>query len=165
MNYFLYDTLLSMFNIIIPMCILMFLSLFYIRYIRLSKYKELNTRKKDTVDFCFRDKTNYEKFIYLAETSDFNKYNHNIENSEAEILSILTTFDKISIALNNNVFDEKIIIEYYGKYFVQFYSIFRYFILKRRESSRNPELFIEYEKLARRWFENSEYIGGGMYER
>ncbi|MBD5215479.1 MAG: DUF4760 domain-containing protein [Bacteroidales bacterium] len=103
--------------------------------------------------------------MYLAETSDFNKYNHNIKNSEAEILSILTTFDKISIALKNNVFDEKIIIDYYGKYFVHFYSIFRYFILKRRESSRNPELFIEYEKLARRWFENSEYIGGGMYER
>lgn len=165
-NYLFHETIINMFNIMIPMVILMLLMLFYMRYIKITRYRELNKRKKDTIDFCFSDKTNYEQFIFITETSDFDRFNQDIETTDTEILSILTTFDKISIALKNNIFDEKIIIEYYGKYFIHFYSIFRYFILKRRESSKNPELFIEYEKLVRRWSENSYfYERGGIYER
>lgn len=165
-NYLFYETITTMFNIMIPMGILMLLMLFYMRYIKTASYKELNKRKKDSIDFCFSDKTNYEQFIYITETSDFNRFNQEVAIKDSEILSILTTFDKISIALKNNIFDEKIIIEYYGKYFIHFYSIFRFFILKRRESSKNPELFIEYEKLVRRWSDNSYfYERGGVYER
>lgn len=102
--------------------------------------------KKYTFDFCNNDKTNYEEYIVNSIRKEYNK--------KEVILKILTQFDKISIGLKHEIFVEQIIYDYYGKYFIDFYNENRFFIIQRRETSSNPDLFIEYEILVRRWDSN-----------
>jgi hypothetical protein len=119
----------------------------YIVYRKQNRKKERLKVINDTMTFCFDDKTNYENLIYQEMFS----YKLDGDALNTNQLQVLATFDKISIALKNKVFDENIIIDYYGKYFIHFYYVSKYFILKRREMTKNPDLFIEYEMLVRRW--------------
>lgn len=135
---------------------LLFLS--YMLYRKQSRLNEKMKIKKDTIDFCFNDKVNYEEIIYSEKLLSFNRK----DAPDEKILMVLSLFDKISIALKHNVYDESIIIDYYGKYFIHFYAQCRYFILQRREATKNPDLFIEYEMLIRRWERNSFGLEGGL---
>ncbi|MFZ4412686.1 MAG: DUF4760 domain-containing protein [Bacteroidales bacterium] len=116
---------------------LAFMAIYY--YILISRKKTLDNRRKDTVNFFFQDKINYEKVIIENRQPDPNK--------EQDILEILGIFEKLAISIKCRVFDKEVLLEFYGKYMIHFYKEFKYFILKRREESGNPYLFIEYEKL------------------
>lgn len=143
--------------IILYMIILYTIMLFSIWYRKYLSKKELRQNKRDTINFCINDTLNYEELIGRFISSGIGNYNNNNEGRITELLSILMNFDKISIAVHNEVFDKDIIMSYYGKYFVQFYKEFKYFILTRRTETKNPYLFIEYEKLAINWGSEYEY--------
>lgn len=138
------------------------LIVFYLSYTRNISHREKMKIRKDTIDFCFCDNTNYEDIINKAVFEGYSFDREGEKMPESQILFILTTFDKLSIALKNNVFDERIIIEYYGKYFLHFYGVCRFFIIKRREMSKNPDLFIEYEKLVIRWKSETNLLDWGI---
>jgi len=119
--------------------------LFLFYYKKLSQKRDLENKKKETLAFCFNDKINYESIvIHFMRKSEWQIDNINI-------FEVLSNFDKISIALKHNIFDENIIYDYYCKYFILFYNEYQYFIIERRNMSSNSDLFIEYEKLVRRW--------------
>lgn len=109
-------------------------------YLLYNRRKSIETRKKETINFFFQDKINYEKVII-----DTRSKIH--FDNEQNILEILGIFEKLAISIKTKVFDREVLLEYYGKYMIHFYREFKYFILKRREESGNPYLFIEYEKL------------------
>ncbi|NLR91678.1 DUF4760 domain-containing protein [Flammeovirga agarivorans] len=118
-------------------------------YILSSRKKEKELKKKETVNFFFSDKINYEKVI-------IDKRNGLLDDEDSRILEILSVFEKMSISIKTKVYDEEVILEYYGKYMIHFFKEFKFFILIRREKSGNPYLFIEYEKLVNRINKNDK---------
>ncbi|MDR6459062.1 hypothetical protein J2786_002169 [Chryseobacterium vietnamense] len=128
--------------------ILYFVIIFLFYYRKINQKRQIDNLKTYTFDFCTKDDTNYEKFM-------INYFDHKgWKTTDDATFMILANFDKISIALKHRVFHEEIIYDYYAKYFIQFYSEFQFFIIQRREMTANPDLFIEYEKLVRRWKNN-----------
>lgn len=138
---------------------LMFITLgFMLVYFFLLSYKrkQVETRRKETVNFFFQDKINYEKVII--------DFRNNKTNNEYDILEILGIFEKLAISVKTKVFDKEVLLEYYGNYMVHFYKEFKFFILKRREDSGNPYLFIEYEKLVNQVQNDIKYKTQNYYE-
>lgn len=127
---------------------------------RQARLKEDMKRKKYTVEFCMNDETNYDGFINDVmfiqdyERHDRNDLNHNTASFLQKLNIIFDKFEKISIGVQAEVFDEEIIRTYYEKYFRICYNIYKYPILEARNSTRNPSMFIEYEKLVHKWEEN-----------
>jgi hypothetical protein len=116
-----------------------------------------DNRKKYTLEFCFSDKTDYD-LIFKSE-----KYNNNINSlfKENDLLNVFSNFEKIAIGIKNEIFDEKIIKEYYGKYFFIYY---QYFIFNLKEMNnnnyKNVFYFIEYEKIIKKWNINNSFDNG-----
>lgn len=125
-------------------------------YLLYSRKKNIENRKKETVNFFFKDKINYEKVII--------DYKNNPYNTEKDILEILGVFEKLAISIKTKVFDKEVLLEYYGKYMIHFYKEFKFFILRRREDSGNPYLFIEYEKLVNMIQNDVNYKNQNYYE-
>jgi hypothetical protein len=118
----------------------------YKKYLILKKEQS----KKYTLEFCFNDKTDYDFIL----TND--RYSHNkIRNlfMEKEVINIFSHFEKIAIGIKNNIFDEKIMMEFYGKYFILYYQYFLINLknLNNYKNAQNIYYFIEYEKLAKKW--------------
>ena len=151
-----YDVILIALQVIIQFQTLVFVLYFMMKNMENNRKIKIEIRKKQTMDFCFNDKENYEYLLSFAEKVVLKKSIDNkttIAVGDKEMLLVLDKFEKIAIALKNNVYDENIISEYYGKYFVHFYLALRFFILDLRDTSKNSDLFLEYEKLARKWDE------------
>lgn len=153
-----YKAMPSIFTFFILYAIVLYtILIFSFRYRKDLKNKESLQKRRDSINFCMNDKMNYEQAFINQKEYSYTDYKVDNDRKFNELLVVLTQFDKISIAVNNCVYDENIIKSYYGKYFVQFYEYFNYFILTRRNDTKNPFLFIEYEKLAINWSKEYEY--------
>ncbi len=132
------------YELTIGISILYSIILFLFYFKKLTTKRDIEKKKQESMNFCFNDKFDYEKFVTEDER-------HRFFSEDKQALKILSNFDKISIALKHNILDEPVIFDYYNKYFIHFYNEYQYFIIERRQKSENPDLFLEFEKLARRW--------------
>ena len=60
------------------------------------------------------------------------------------------------IGVKNEIFDEKIIGDYYARYFFAYHKIAKYYLLEYRNNNNDPFVFIEFEKLTKKWQNNNE---------
>ena len=49
------------------------LFLFYMNYMRISRESIKRKTRKDTIDFCFQDDTNYEELVHFTATEQYQK--------------------------------------------------------------------------------------------
>ncbi|MFK9118469.1 DUF4760 domain-containing protein [Peribacillus frigoritolerans] len=128
-----------------------------------TRLKVISERKRYTMEFCLNDKLNYNNLIQNGIYSEDYKFQEKREDSDIlkDLNNVFNNFDKISIAVNNGVFDEEIIRTYYEKYFIIYYENFRYSILRARDTFDNPYMFIEYEKMVSFWYEVRRNVNGG----
>lgn len=132
------------------------LAFIFMKWRRIQSEKAKLQLKRYTMEYCINDKSNYEQILSNSNES-LNKLNNN--NDFENVIPILLNFEKISIGLNNGLFDEEIIKSYYGKYFITVHSKYKYFILKRRDLNQAPYMFIEFERLINRWSNYGESKG------
>lgn len=142
------------FNIFQAFTMILFLYIFIfflLFYLRLNKRKRQEDKEKFTFNFCLGDDNNYELYLSMKEEIK-EKYNkENFMRFSEEIMKLLNHFEKIAIGINLEIFDEKIIKQYYKLNFIRFYKIYKYGIDNMRERNQEPYLLIEFEKLTRRW--------------
>lgn len=135
--------------------IIIMLSFMFIIIISIRGYKYYLITKKEkikqyTLEFCFNDKTDYD-FILTTDRYTQNKIRNLF--MEKDVINVFSHFEKIAIGIKNNIFDEKIMMEYYGKYFYLYYQYFLINLknLNKYKNTQNIYYFIEYEKLAKKW--------------
>lgn len=137
-------------------CYLLFLSLFYaLRYLKKSNENKI---KKYTFEFCVNDNKDYSAILSNVFSKDLNKKSHIIDS---DLFTVLSFFEKISIGVKNEIFDEKIIGDYYARYFFVYHRIAKHYLLEYRNNNNDPFVFIEFEKLTKKWRNNSEL---GVYD-
>lgn len=134
------------------------ISLFMIAYILSIYFKnrlieDVGRRKEITIDLCIKDEKNYE--LYLK-NKHYNILASDRLTDNAEVNKILSYFEKISIGINTNVYDEEIVRSYYENYFTSFYKMYKHHILEYRDNYNLPFLYIEYEKTVKKWDNSRE---------
>ena len=135
---------------------LLFFVLYYtIRYLKKNNDSKL---KKYTFEFCVNDTKNYPKIISNSLDKDFDSKRKSIDT---ELFEILSFFDKISIGVKNGIFNEEIIADYYARYFFLYHRVAKHYLLEYRNNNNDPFVFIEFEKLTKKWRNNREL---GVYD-
>lgn len=119
---------------------------------RQKKRQDTIAMKKYTLELCMRDNFDYEN-ILLSEKQPYYKQLESKQNKiiEGNILKVLSYFDKIAIGLANGMYDEEIIMQYYGKYFLTFLEYYKYSLKKYRNIKESPFIFIHFERYANKW--------------
>lgn len=122
------------------------------RYLFSQRIKAKKDRRRYTLELCLADPRVYENILSDKRIP----YYKQIENDEQilglnDVNEALSYFEKISIGMLTNVYDEDLIRLYYEKYFIMFYEFYKYYILKYRDRNDLPFLYIEYEKYVKRW--------------
>ena len=136
--------------VIILISYLLFFILFYV--IRYLKRNNEDRVKKYTFEFCTNDKTNYTSLISRIQSKSTRG-----NEIDSELFGVLSHFEKIAIGVKNKIFNKEIISDYYARYFVLFYQVSKYeVLLEYRNSNNAPFVFIEFEKLANKWANDSE---------
>lgn len=139
------------------LCYVLFLALFYVfKYLKKSNDNKI---KKYTFEFCVNDNKDYSAILSSIFQKDFNnKKSHTIDS---ELFIVLSFFEKIAIGVKNEIFDEKIIGDYYARYFFTYHRIAKHYLLEYRNNNNDPFVFIEFEKLTKKWRNNNEL---GVYD-
>jgi hypothetical protein len=123
----------------------------YVFYLKRSRETKSKILKQYTYEFCLKDNNNYQNNISQIkhENNDPDLF---LGNSLSDILN---HFEKVAIGVKNGLLDENIIFDYYGRIFQIYYNLTKYnVLLKYRNESNDPFIFIEFEKLATKWMEN-----------
>lgn len=143
-----------MLEVMLMIVLLTFLLQFYSKYI----WQQRNKKKEYTFDFCREDQRNYELiFSFKDKMNKHDLYINEIKNKEFNFLfesqqaEALQFFEKIAIGINNNLLDEKIIYDYYYRYFAIAYSSLKYALMNYTNNSEDQKLYIEYLKLINKW--------------
>ena len=125
---------------------------------RYFKGKNRQNIKRYTFEFCRDDTKNYSDIFSKTQLKYQSKNSLTIyepleqQDYNLDLLDTLMHFEKISIAVKNEIFDEEIIKDYYSSYFTLFYKLSKYkILLSYRSESSNPYAFIEFEKLSNKW--------------
>lgn len=132
------------------------ISLIFLLYLKRARLKEKHEKLIYTVEFCLKDDRKYINKMEFYQSKS-NSYNTEVglesflRETYYENLDFLEYFDKISIGISRNVFDEETIRQYYSKYFIFYYELLKYPIMKNRNDLEQPYLFIEYEKIVNKW--------------
>lgn len=138
------------FAVVLISYVLLFILLYAVRFLRKNNDDKI---KKYTFEFCNADKTNYTELFSKVENEHFER-----NNLQLELFDVLIHFEKIAIAVKNNIFDERIIRDYYARYFILYYKISKYkILLEYRNSTNDPFVFIEFEKLSNKWMGDNEW--------
>jgi hypothetical protein len=129
------------------------------RFLFTKRMEQRRERKKYTLELCLSDPRVYENILSDKRTP----YYKQIENDEYlfaldKVNEALSYFEKLSIGMLTNVYDEIVIRLYYEKYFLVFYDFYKYYILKYRERNDLPFLYIEYEKYVKRWMQDPKNV-------
>lgn len=151
-----FDSFRFLTEVLISTSILVGIILFY-RYMMMQRMGANREKRKYTLELCLSDKRVYENILSKKRVP----YYKQIENTEKtialdEVNEALAYFEKISIGMTTKIYDEHVIRMYYGKYFLMFYDFYKYYIMKYREQIDLPFLYIEFEKCAKRWHQESE---------
>lgn len=144
-----------MLEVMLMLVLLTFILQFYSNYTRQLR----NKKKEFTFNFCKEDKRNYELiFSYKDKMNKQEFYINKIDNNEFNLLfesqqaDALQFFERIAIGINNNLLDEKIIYDYYYRYFTIAYSSLKYVLMNYTNNYEDQKLYIEYLKLVNKWF-------------
>lgn len=126
-----------------------------IRYLKQSNDNKL---KKYTFEFCVNDTKNYSAILTQIFEKNLDKPRKVIDS---ELFNVLSLFEKISIGVKNGIFDEKIVGDYYARYFFIYHRIAKHYLLEYRNNNNDPFIFIEFEKLTKKWRNNKDL---GVYD-
>lgn len=142
-------------NFLIFILAVYMIMLFFVFYLKMLRRDRKYKKVKYTMEFCLKDDRNYNEVI--GESINFSQeYNNHSINDNMKIIfsesnNILDHFEKISIAIKFDVFDEMVIESYYREYFLIYYEELKYPIMEQRIYSNNPYMYIEYEKRVHLW--------------
>ena len=135
----------------------------YYRYIIKNRNETRFERKRYSIELCLSDNRVYENIIVDQNIPYYKQLDNEQKlNSLGEINEILVYFEKISIGINERIYDEDVLRTYYEKYFLMLYRFYKYYIMEFRNSTEAPFLYIEYEKYVKRW---SESLTKNVFER
>ncbi|GHU35469.1 hypothetical protein FACS1894172_17340 [Spirochaetia bacterium] len=129
---------------------LLYVSVIFIIYIVFS-YQKGNNRgdiKKYTFEFCISDTRNYESLFNLKNNLKNTTESKLLQSQQAEALQF---FNKIAIGIKSDILEDKIIYDYYYRYFSMAQKSLKYIFLEYRQKNEDPYIYIDYLKLLDEW--------------
>ncbi len=79
-------------------------------------------------------------------------------NESFFLVSTLNRCDLVAIGIQEGIIDEKIYKAYWRASFVRDWIRCKGAVMKRRQVRGDPELFIDFEKLALRWYKKEDEV-------
>ena len=134
--------------------ILFFSTFFYMVYKKEKRKTAYLERRRYTYDFCSRINKNDLFDIELLKQSNvdaeiFYKPDEYINNPE--ILKVVDFLDTIAIGIKSGILDPEIVVAVFESYINETRKKFEFFIMRQREYKNNPDLFVAFEMLLKKW--------------